>query len=357
MVRTHDRDCSCFLYDTSMKFCSSFIILIGLSFVLPQTRAADKPLEVYFVDVEGGQATLFVSPTGQSMVVDTGWGGFESRDANRIAAVAKLAGVKQIDYLVVTHYHADHVGGVPQLAAVIPVKTFVDHGPNIETGAGAEKLNEGYNKAVASGKHLVLKPGDKIPIKGMDVTVVSAAGEVLTKPLAGAGAPNPECASVQPKPEDKSENARSLGSVIQYGKFRIVDLGDLTWNKENLLACPANKIGTVDVYLTTHHGLDQSGLPALVHALHPRVAVMNNGAKKGGAPAAWQAVHNSPGIQDIWQLHYAVDAGADNNAGEQFIANPQETPDAGNWLKLSAMSDGTFTLTNGRTGFSKTYKP
>jgi competence protein ComEC len=328
------------------------LILIGLP-LFP----AEKPLDIYFVDVEGGQATLFVSPSGQSMLVDTGWGGFESRDANRIAAVAKLAGVKQIDYLVITHYHSDHVGGVAQLVAKLPVKTFVDHGPNVETSAEAQKYNAEYSEAVAAGKHLVLKPGDKIPVTGLDITVVSAAGEGLAKPLAGAGAPNLACASIEQKDADKSENARSLGSLIVYGKFRIIDLGDLTWNKENLLACPENKIGTVDVYLTTHHGLDQSGSPALVHALRPRAAIMNNGAKKGGAPAAWQVVHKSPGIQDIWQVHYSIAGGADNNTAEQFIANPEGIPDAGNWLKLSALADGTFTVTNGRTGFSKTYKP
>jgi competence protein ComEC len=340
-----------------MKFPSFFSVSMMLPLLALSAQAAEKPLTVYFVDVEGGQATLFVSPSGESMLVDTGWAGFESRDAKRIATVAKLAGVKQIDYLVVTHFHSDHVGGVTQLLEQLPVKTFVDHGPNVETTPDAEKFNEAYKKAVATGKHLVLKPGDRIPVKGLEITVVSAAGEVLGKAMAGAGGANPGCASIQPKADDKSENARSLGSLIAYGKFRMVDLGDLTWNKENLLACPENKLGTVDVYLTTHHGLDQSGSPALVQALHPRVAIMNNGAKKGGSPAAWQVVHKSPGIQDIWQVHFAVDGGAENNTNGELVANPADQTDAGNWLKLSALPDGTFTVTNGRTGFSKTYKP
>jgi beta-lactamase superfamily II metal-dependent hydrolase len=340
-----------------MKFPSFLSVSLILPLLAVCAQSAEKSLDAYFIDVEGGQATLFVSPSGESLLVDTGWGGFESRDAKRIAAVAKLAGIKQIDYLVITHYHADHVGGVTQLLEQLPVKTFVDHGPNVETTPDAAKFDEAYKKAVATGKHLVVKPGDKIPVKGLDITVVSAAGDVIAKPLKGAGAPNPGCAGVQPKPEDKSENARSLGSMIVYGKFRIVDLGDLTWNKENLLACPDNKLGTVDVYLTTHHGIDQSGSPALVQALHPKVAIMNNGAKKGGSASAWQVIHNSPGLQDIWQVHFAVAGGPSNNTSEELIANPEGSEDAGNWIKLSAMANGAFTVTNGRTKFSKTYKP
>lgn len=319
--------------------------------------AAGKTLDIYFVDVEGGQATLFVTPNGQSMLIDTGWPGFESRDAKRIAAVAKMAGVKQIDYLVVTHYHIDHVGGVPNIVAEIPVKNFVDHGTSFETDALANKIVGAYTTAIGKSNHLVLKSGDKIPLKGLDVTVLTAAGDQIAKALPGAGKANPECANVKMKDADPSENARSLGSLITYGKFRMIDLGDLTWNKESALACPANLVGTVDLYLTTHHGLSQSNNPALVRALHPRVAIMNNGATKGGSPEAWQTVHSSPGLQDLWQVHYSVEGAAANNTTEQFIANPDEKNDAGNYIKVSAESNGTFTVTNSRNKFSKTYKP
>jgi competence protein ComEC len=318
--------------------------------------AAPKPMEVYFIDVEGGQATLIVSPSGQSMVIDTGWAGFNGRDADRIAAAAAKSGVKQVDYLLITHYHSDHVGGVPQLAAKLPIKNFLDHGPNFEAGKkGADDLFNAYTAVRDKGNHLLIKPGDRVPIKGLDVEILTADGNVRTKPLPGAGKANEFCASTPKKDEDKTENSHSNGSLIAYGKFRLLDLGDLTWNKEMELVCPVNRVGTVDVYLTSHHGLNQSGSPALVDAVHPRVAIMNNGATKGGNPDAWQVVHDVPGLEGLWQLHTAEGKGAKNTDAD-LIANPDSKSDAGNWIKLTALPTGEFTVTNGRTGFSKTYK-
>jgi beta-lactamase superfamily II metal-dependent hydrolase len=317
--------------------------------------AAPKPMEVYFIDVEGGQATLIVSPSGQSMVIDTGWAGFNNRDADRIAAAAAKSGVKQIDYLLITHYHADHVGGVPQLAAKMPVKNFVDHGPNFEAGRKApDELFNAYTAVRDKGHHLLVKPGDRVPIKGIAVEIVTADGNVLTKPLPGAGEPNQYCASTNRKDDDKTENSHSTGSMIAYGKFRLLDLGDLTWNKEIDLMCPNNRLGTVDVYLTTHHGLNQSGSPAIVDAVHPRVAIMNNGATKGGNPDAWQVVHDVPGLEGLWQIHKAEPNGS-KNTDETMIANFDSKSDSGNWIKLTALPTGEFTVTNGRTGFTKTY--
>jgi beta-lactamase superfamily II metal-dependent hydrolase len=316
-------------------------------------RAA-QTLQVYFIDVEGGQATLFVSPLGESMLVDTGFPDLNGRDADRIVSAAKLAGVKQIDYLVITHYHGDHVGGVPQLVARIPVRTFVDHGPDVESGGESVELISAYKEASGKGKHLLARPGEVIPIRGVKVQILTSAGNRISKPLAGAGAPNPLCAGVKRRENDPSENAQSIGMLITYGKFRMIDLGDLTWNKELGLACPNNLVGTVDLYLSTHHGLSLSGAPPLVHALHPLVAIMNNGPRKGGEPEAWQTMRSSPGLEDIWQLHYAIEAGKANNAPANFIANLEEHCQA-NWIKLSAEPDGRFTVTNSRNGKTKVY--
>ena len=327
-----------------------------------------KSLNVYFIDVEGGQSTLFVTPSGQSLLVDTGWPG--ARDADRIVTAAKQAGVSQIDYLVLTHYHGDHAGGVVDLAARIPIKTFVDHGPNVEEALGTPQNYSAYLPVREKGQHILAKLGDKLPIKGANFQVVSAAAETIAKSLPGAGAANPLCADFQPKDETKDpliggENKQSVGMVISLGKFRMVDFGDLTWNKEHDLACPNNLVGTIDLYVVSHHGQDISSLPMLVHAMHPRVAVMDNGAKKGGAIATFETLKKSPGLEDLWQLHYAVDA-ADHNSPEQFIANtgvggtlmtgvPDET--IPNVIKVSARADGSFTVTNTRNGFHKDYGP
>jgi len=327
-----------------------------LLFLLCAPARAAQTLEVYFIDVEGGQATLFVSPLGETMLVDAGWPDAGGRDADRIVAAAKLAGVKRIDYLVVTHYHTDHMGGVPQLAVRIPIRTFVDHGPNVETNMEADLLLSDYLEVRKKGKHLVAKPGEWLPIQGINVQVLTAAGIDISEPWGGADPPNPLCAGAKRKANDPSENAQSIGMLISYGKFRMVDLGDLTWNKELGLACPYNMVGTVDVYLSTHHGSDLSNAPTLVQSLHPLVAIMGNGAKKGGSPEAWQTMHSSPGLEDIWQLHYALEAGKENNAPEAFIANLEEHC-RGNWIKLSAEPDGQFTVTNGRNGMTKAYKP
>lgn len=318
--------------------------------------SAAKTLDLYFIDVEGGQATLMVTPSGQSMLIDTGWPGFSARDASRIAAAAKQAGVKQLDYVLITHFHTDHVGGITQLTQKLPVKEFLDHGASVEKGREPEALYATYEKATQGKTRTALKVGDRIALKGVEARVVSADGNVLTEPLPSAGAANSLCEATPKKDEDKSENARSVGVWFQYGKFRFIDLGDLTWNKELELACPQNRLGQVDLYLTTHHGMNMSGPAAIVQALHPRVAVMNNGAKKGGSPEAWQAVKQSPGLEDMWQLHFAVAGGKENNVNDTFIANLEEQC-AGNYLKVSVEQNGAFTVSNSRNKYSKKYNP
>jgi beta-lactamase superfamily II metal-dependent hydrolase len=326
------------------------ILFLACAAALPAARN----LEIYFIDVEGGQATLFVSPSGESMLVDTGWAGFNRRDAGRIAAAAKTAGVKKIDYLVVTHYHADHAGGVPQLAEKLPIRNFVDHGVQTETTRDAQVLYNAYIAFRDKGNHIQVKPGDVIPIKGIEVKVLSSAGDVLASPLPGAGQPDAECTGFERHEVDTTENAQSVGLLIAYGGFRMIDLADLTWNKEYDLVCPGNKIGAVDLYLVSHHGMDLSGSPELVHALHPRVAIMNNGARKGGAAEIWQTIHGSPGLEDLWQLHYAVAAGKDHNSPDPFIANVDEICE-GKWLRATVRKDGTFTVYNSRNKYEKSY--
>ena len=323
-------------------------------FLVTLVPAAEKSLQIYFVDVEGGQATLFVTPAGQTLLVDTGWPYNAYRDANRIVAAAKMAKVKKIDYVLITHFHTDHVGGVPQLAAKMPVGTFIDHGPNRETGNAADHLYDDYQKAIASSQHITGAPGQHLPLKGVDVTFVSGDGKLLDQPLPGAGQPNGACQGVKQKEPDPSENARSLGFVMTFGQFKVVDLGDLTWNKELELMCPNNKLGQTSLLIVSHHGLDQSSSPALVHALQPKVAIIDNGAKKGGSASAWDIVKSSPGLQGIWQLHFADAAGAEHNAQDPYIANVNEA-DTGRYLKVTANADGTFEVFNPRNKFSKKY--
>ena len=336
-----------------------FVVALSASFCLllmPGAWAKTKPLQIYSIDVEGGQSTLIVSPSGESLLIDAGFPGFHGAHPARIVEAAKKAGIKQIDYMLVTHYHRDHVGGVPELAKMIRIGTFVDHGPNREDSDITRMDYAAYEKTIGGARHLVLKPGDGIPIKGLTVEVLTADGEHLSSPLPGAGEANPYCGQ-DPQPEaDDSENARSLGTLITYGKFRFIDLGDLTKKKELELMCPNNPIGTVDLFLVSHHGLALSNSKALVWALHPRVAIMNNGARKGDAPEAWQTVHSSPGLQDLWQLHTSVVPGPDHNVDEKFIANPKpDADDEGYYIKVSAEPDGSFTVTNSRNQFSQTY--
>jgi competence protein ComEC len=332
-------------------------LTIVSSFLLasPALLGKSRPLEIYFIDVEGGQATLLVAPSGQTMLVDTGWPGFNSRDADRIVAMVKQAHAEQLDYVLITHYHRDHVGGVAQLASRIKIGTFVDHGPNQEDSDVTNQDYATYEKVAAEAKkRMVVKPGDRIPIQGIDVLVLTAAGEHITVPLPGAGQPNPLCAAEPEAPADPTENSRSLGILVTYGKFRFIDLGDLTKRKDRELVCPNSLIGSVDLYLTTHHGLNQFNAKVIVDSLHPRVAIMNNGARKGGSPEAWETIHDSPGLQDLWQVHYALDSDKAHNVSDQFIANPDEKCQ-GKFIKVTAQANGTFTVLNSRNNYEKTY--
>jgi competence protein ComEC len=345
-----------------------------------QTQTA-KTLDIYVIDVEGGNATLFVAPSGESLLIDTGNAGAAApRDAGRILDAMNAAGVHQIDHLIITHWHGDHFGGLAELASKTTIREYIDHGPNVQPGELADNfLRDTYPRLIANAKHTVAKPGDKIAMTGLDVRVVTSAGETIQKPLPAAGEPNPYCASFQPG-QNNAEDPESVGVFISYGKFRTVHLGDLTKNKEFELMCPDNRLGTVDVLLGLHHGQASSNSPVLVHALHPKVAIMNDGTRKGGEPEVMKTVYSSPGLEDLWQLHFSLLSGQEDTVPSVFIANtidePQSAmpiapmpapppgpgappPPAHNgkayWIKVSASRDGSFTVTNTRNGFSKTY--
>lgn len=331
-------------------------LFLSSSWAVP-SDAAQKALHIFFVDVEGGQATLFVTPAKESLLIDTGWPGNDGRDADRIVAAARKAGVSKIDYVVITHFHADHVGGLPQLAARIPIGTVIDHGDNRESrDAPTVQGWQAYQELLAAKKfkRLTVKPGERLPVGGMQGTVVSADGAVIDHPLPGAGQDNASCKNAETYPTDQTENLRSVGIMISYGKLRILDLGDLTRDKEMELVCPINKLGPVDIYIVSHHGWSQSSSPALLNAIAPRVAIMDNGAKKGGTPSVWDIIEKSPRLENLWQLHFSDEGGAAHNVATEFIANP-EGPDAGNDLELTAWPDGTFDVLNSRTSISKHY--
>lgn len=262
--------------------------------------------------------------------------------------------MKKIDYLVITHYHTDHVGGIYQLAEKMPIVHFVDHGPNTETGRNADILYNEYVGVSSKGEHIVVKPGDTIPVKGLDVKVLASAGNVIGSALPGAGEPNPDCTGYTRPAEETDENGRSIGMLITFGSFRFLDMGDLTKDREYDLVCPNNKIGTVDLFLVSHHGMDRSNSAPFVHAISPRVAIMNNGARKGGSPAAWQIIHDTRGLLDLWQVHYAVAADKDHNSPDTCIAN-LDAQCEGQWIKVTAEKEGTFTVYNSRNKFEKTY--
>jgi competence protein ComEC len=237
-----------------------------------------------------------------------------------------------------------------------PIRNFIDHGPNTETDKDSQVRFNMYSSFADKANRMVAKPGDTIPIKGLEVKVLAGNGDTLTAPLAGAGQPNPDCAAWQPDPDEAvSENQRSLGILITYGSFRILDLGDLTSSREHDLVCPANKIGVVNVFVSSHHMGAAANTPQLVHAVHPKVAIANNGPRKGGTAPAWQTLHDTPGLEDIWQLHYAIGASKEHNSADAFLANIDEQCE-GKWLRLTAEKDGSFNVYNSRNKYERSYK-
>jgi beta-lactamase superfamily II metal-dependent hydrolase len=323
---------------------------------------APKTLDFYTIDVEGGKAVLIVSPSGESMLFDVGWPASSTREAStdQILSVAAKAGLKQLDYLVLSHFDVDHMGDVPALASRIPIRHVIDHG-EIQVPAGGNPSAFDRFKPYAAFRqrvdHRVVKPGDRIPLKDVTVEVVTAGGKRLRAPLKGAGAANPLCAE-NPQAEvierDVEDN-QSIGLLFTFGSFRLLDLADLEAHHNHDLVCPANLIGHVDVYHVNVHGQFKGMARELVGALRPTVAIMGNGARKGGDPPTWPILSGVPGLADIWQVHYSEAGTADTNPPLDFVANLQGPLDDHQLIKLSVRTDGTYTLTNTRNGFSRTY--
>jgi beta-lactamase superfamily II metal-dependent hydrolase len=365
-----------------MRTAGTLILSALTAAALAGQGRTSKTLDIYLIDVEGGNATLFVAPSGDSMLIDTGNGGqAAARDADRIMAAVNDAGLRQIDHLVTTHYHGDHFGAMAELVGRIPVRTFVDHGPNVQPNPNVDAfLQKVYPELYGKAQHRVVKPGDRLALSGLDVRVVTSAGQVLSTPLPGAGGANPYCAAFKPQAPDAGENAQSVGTHVTFGRFRAVHLGDLTWNKEFDLMCPMNRIGTVDLFVVSHHGQSISNAEVLVHAIEPRVAIMNNGTRKGGQPDAMKVLFTAPRLEDLWQIHFSLLSGQEYTVPGLFIANVIDdqpatipiaallppAPGAGAppppvhngpafWIKVSARDDGSFSVTNSRNGFTRTY--
>jgi competence protein ComEC len=317
---------------------------------------AASTLDIYFIDVEGGQSTLLATPAGQSLLIDTGYAGFGNRDPNRIAAAARAANVTRLDYLLITHFHADHVGGAAEVVKRLPVATFVDYGEPIEQTESTRAPFAAYAAGRARGESRHPRPGDRLPLRGVDVDVLSAAGAVLTRPTQRtAGVRNPACATLAPQPDTTGENPRSIGVRVTFGSFTFLDLGDLPAANLAALACPNNLLGHADLYLVPHHGNKDTAIPAVMTAVSARVAILNNGARKGGDPAAFKTLHETMGLEAVWQLHRSRNKGSVNYP-DAFIANLDEGDrDTGAWLKVSAEASGAFSVTNGRTGQTTRY--
>jgi beta-lactamase superfamily II metal-dependent hydrolase len=361
------------------RFLTVLVVWLSVALLSAQARTT---LDIYVVDVEGGNSTLFVTPSGDSLLIDTGNGGAgAARDAERILAAVNDARLTQIDHLITTHYHGDHFGAMSGVASKIPIKHFIDHGPNVQPNQATDDfLQKVYPALYAKGTHTIAKPGDTIELKGLDARIVTSAGQMIATPLPGAGSKNPYCAAYKPKDPDPSENAQSVGTHVTFGRFKTVHLGDLTWNKESDLMCPTNRLGTVDLFIVSHHGLAISNSEVLMHALAPRVAIMNNGTRKGGQPDTMKVMFSSPGLEDLWQMHFSLLSGQEYTVPGVFIANgvdeqptampiaaaaapapgpgaapPPAHNGAAYWIKVSAREDGSFSVTNARNGFSKTY--
>lgn len=338
----------------------SAVLTVLLSLASPSVPQP-MPLHIYWIDVEGGGATLIVTPAGESILVDAGWN--LDRDAARIYEVAtKVAGVHEIDYFIATHWHADHYGGAIKLSQRIPIKKFYANGPypdNVADDPAFPTLMPQY-KALVGEHSVTLTAGGALPIQqassGPPLRVhVLAAG----RKVAGRSAtPNPACAETEHPAFDPSQNAESIVLLLRYGKFTFFDGGDLTRAVEEKLVCPGNLVGTVELFQINHHGLDKSNSPVLVHSIQPRVVVINNGPQKGAEPKSMKALFSTPSIETIWQIHKNLQPGEQLNTKPEFIANQQdEAGGKAEFIQATAEPDGGFSVQIGTSGTRKSYPP
>jgi competence protein ComEC len=322
--------------------------------------AADKKLDVYWVDVEGGAATLLVTPAGETVLFDTGYPG--DRDADRVKkAVTELAGLQKIDHLIITHFHPDHYGGLKDILKRVPVGNLYERAAESAPDKDQAHAEMPAYKAAKVDKRVAIKPGATVPLKqtpgaakltlqflGMNEKFIDAKGSKANAAL---------CKENQAKDPDVGDNRNSVVSLLTFGPFRFFEGGDLTWNTEGALVCPRNRVGgPIDVFQINHHGLDQSNNPVLIKTLAPTVAVVNNGPRKGGDPNSFAALKATPSIQTIYQVHRNVRLPPEQNTAPDLTANQNETCE-GNHVKLSVEPDGKkYALAVPATKHEKTYE-
>ncbi len=351
---------------------------LGCLLLIGTSHAADAALTMLSIDMEGGGGTLFVTPEGRSLLIDTGSPpGSGVRDGldgahsgvDRIVAAAHSLHLESIDYLIITHYHADHIGGVFELLARMPISTFIDHGPNRDApipdqpadSIGNRMVRDSirnyaeYLRVISGHPHVVARPGDVLRFGSLTDTIVASDGAAIAKPLRGAGGHGAKCDTPPMADNGGLENEKSVGSILGFGKVRIAALGDLTWNREHDLFCPIDKVGHVQVLLVTNHGMAQSSNPASIAALRPDIVIMGNSATKGAMPATVDTINAAPGLQGFWKLH-ASTAHPDLNGDPDYIANPDPAPDRGQSIRLEITRGGRITVTNSRNAFTRTYQ-
>jgi competence protein ComEC len=340
------------------RLTATLLAAIAALALMPLLQAADT-LEIYVIDAEGGKAQIVKTPSGQAVLFDAGFPSADDRDIKRIEATARLAGITAFDYFISTHYDVDHAGNIPALAARIPLKVFIDHGPMIvdpKMNPRNKQAGEAYLAFVADKKRMTVKPGDTIPLKDVKVTILTSNEQVLAKALPGAGKPNPACPATPPVATPADDNSGSVGELWEFGKFKMADFGDLLRWVENRIVCPNDKVGNIDLYISNHHGVTLSNSAEFLAALDPKVIIMDNGDRKGNAVETQRIYRSGKRLQDIWQLHKSPAIPAELTPADDFLANLSATDDQGYSFKVSARKDGSFTVTNGRNQFSKDYR-